>query len=200
MWNTLVSACVHMRVWMCVCRSDRARGGEQEKGKEREENLGQTWSETHLKWWRKCVQPLRNQYEGSGKCSQPMTRQCGRKWVVLWKYVSYIMKPLPDGRPRRLQGDCTTAVFIQCLHWRLPRARPDNTKKHTLQPVCAGIILLSHQLGLQGCFHHQEGKHTHSLTSSFLHKFKRKQVVWTFMPLDSLHKNKLCFIQLTSVH
>lgn len=54
MWNTLASVCV----------------GQTEPG-EKEEKLGQTWSEPHLKQSRKCVRPVRNQFEGlEGPCSQ----------------------------------------------------------------------------------------------------------------------------------
>lgn len=35
--------------FVCVCVGQRAREGEQEKGKKREENLGQIRSEPHLK-------------------------------------------------------------------------------------------------------------------------------------------------------
>lgn len=53
---------------MCVGQTEpgeRSRRGE--KKEKREENLGQTWSEPPLKRRRKCVRPVRNQYEGSGE-------------------------------------------------------------------------------------------------------------------------------------
>ncbi len=120
MWNTLV--CVHV----CVCaqvRQSQGRGaGERERG---EENLGQTWSEPHLKRWRKCVQPVRNQCEGSGECSQPMRRRLGSRRVDIWKCVSYIMKPLPARRLSRLYND----RLQPCWCWWLPGAGRENVQR-----------------------------------------------------------------------
>lgn len=53
---------------MCVCVGQAEAGeGRGRKGKEMEENLGQTRAEPHLKRRSRRVQPVTAQYEGSGQ-------------------------------------------------------------------------------------------------------------------------------------
>lgn len=71
MWNTLAGG--RARV------GQTESGGGSEEGEERVENLGQTASEPHLKRWRKCIQPVGIQYQGSRPMSRGTLGWGGRK-------------------------------------------------------------------------------------------------------------------------
>lgn len=95
MWNILVCACV------CVGQTEAWEGSG------REENLGQTGSEPHLKWWRKCIQPVGNKYEGSGNV-RPANK------VEVWEKAGGLVEvcQLHNDAPPRLEAE-----YIDNFHY-----------------------------------------------------------------------------------